>query len=948
MTRPVGARRGLVHRVGELVASEPERPLFVTATLDDEGEVLDEVSLAAGTMYRRASALAAGLTAMRLAERRVALAVHLGEEAVVLYLACQLAGLAPAMLPVPARAVEVAAFAATVAPLAAAFSPDVVIFDRRTLMLVTEAEQLDVWRAGAARVLTEAELVSEAAGSAVLEPEASAGARLSGDAPAHYLFTSGTTGRSKIVRLSRAAVEGNALYVAERWGFGDGDRLPATGAPYHSAGLMVGLVMPLCTGGTGVIAPPGSRPAPAWHLLSLVAGTRCTHLSCGDGMVRAALLGLFAERELRYPALRALIIGGEPLDLRTYELVDHHFASRTAAAFEIYTAYGMTEAAGLISSSTTARPTRLFLAQRELDRGRIVEVDRSSPGAVALVGCGSPSHEVKVRVVDEDGQMLPDSVLGHVEFRSGCLFDGYVSAPEEAGRPAAALAMSATSQCRDGYLATGDLGFVRGGELFVRGRHKEAIVVAGALVPADRIESVAREACLAAAGLHNLAVPAHVAGEGATLLLQEVAAAGGDPNALADAAAAIGTALLRELALPAVDVALFAPGALPRLCTSAKKVRLLAAAAMGRGDLVSLGRWRFTASSASSSSEPGTASDRGELAWSAAELAAERWLCSLPAELAAEANDAARSALHPAEFSARLRQLLARALAEVADGGGFAVLRGLPTELPPHQLEQLVLTLGRALGRLMPQNPAGQLLTHVSDRGGGAASRGYLSREALAFHSDTSDVLALYCVRGAARGGETALVSSLRVLRELAALDAADVLEGLRAGFAYGYPEDAARPVGDAPAAERTPIPVFSEVGGKVSCRYLRAFIELAERQGGPPLSPAQRRVLDRFDALTSQPALQHRLSLRPGDLLLVNNYTVLHSRTAFEDSDEESERRLLLRLWLNVPEFRPLIPALRGLSERFTNAHAGPELRDPRAPSLLLDRRAAEAGAAT
>ena len=252
-----------------------------------------------------------------------------------------------------------------------------------------------------------------------------------------------------------------------------------------------------------------------------------------------------------------------------------------------------------------------------------------------------------------------------------------------------------------------------------------------------------------------------------------------------------------------------------------------------------------------------------------------------------------------------LHRLVTEALSIVQSDLGFALIRGLPVEAPERQLSRFLLTLGRAIGQIMPQNPAGETVCEVRNRGGDVkVNRGYLSHVALPFHSDTADILGLLCVRPAAVGGDSALVSSLRVRARLAA-ERPDLLRTLEHGFQYAYPE------GKGDVTE--PIPVFSTVNGQVSCRYLRAFIEAAGN-----LTDLEREALDALDEIAMAPQMALRLRLGPGDLLLVNNYTVLHSRTDFEDCDDSSRARLLLRLWLNVPGFRSLNPLLALQARRF------------------------------
>jgi hypothetical protein len=72
--------------------------------------------------------------------------------------------------------------------------------------------------------------------------------------------------------------------------------------------------------------------------------------------------------------------------------------------------------------------------------------------------------------------------------------------------------------------------------------------------------------------------------------------------------------------------------------------------------------------------------------------------------------------------------------------------------------------------------------------------------------------------------------------------------------------------------------------------------------------------VLDRFEEVTKRPELMLEFTLQPGEMYFLNNYTILHARTAFDDGDAaEDERRHLLRLWLEVPDMRAVHPYTRG-----------------------------------
>jgi hypothetical protein len=109
-------------------------------------------------------------------------------------------------------------------------------------------------------------------------------------------------------------------------------------------------------------------------------------------------------------------------------------------------------------------------------------------------------------------------------------------------------------------------------------------------------------------------------------------------------------------------------------------------------------------------------------------------------------------------------------------------------------------------------------------------------------------------------------------------------------------------------------VPVYSNTEGRVSARYVRTYVEAGEAAAGRPMGEAELAVLDRFEEVTKRPELMLEFTLQLGEIYFINNYTILHARTAFDDGDvEEDRRRHLLRLWLEVPRMRPVHPHIRG-----------------------------------
>jgi len=86
------------------------------------------------------------------------------------------------------------------------------------------------------------------------------------------------------------------------------------------------------------------------------------------------------------------------------------------------------------------------------------------------------------------------------------------------------------------------------------------------------------------------------------------------------------------------------------------------------------------------------------------------------------------------------------------------------------------------------------------------------------------------------------------------------------------------------------------------------SFIEVAQMVAGvPALTPAQREAIDLLMALAEE--LSFPMRFESGDMQLVNNHVIYHARTAFEDDPGSGHVRLLYRLWLSMPNSRPLPP---------------------------------------
>ncbi len=247
---------------------------------------------------------------------------------------------------------------------------------------------------------------------------------------------------------------------------------------------------------------------------------------------------------------------------------------------------------------------------------------------------------------------------------------------------------------------------------------------------------------------------------------------------------------------------------------------------------------------------------------------------------------------------------------ELTDGRGLILLRGFPLEqFSTEELGIMYWGIGTHFGRSVSQSPMGDRLGYVTDVSKpGERDRGYRSAKELRFHTDSDDVVGLLCIRQAKSGGLSRLVSGLSIHNEIAATRP-DLLEPLYQGFHYHWFGE--EPRGQPPVTDYA-IPVFSWTQGRMSICYLRDFIDMGADERGTPLSDPQVEALDLLESIAERQDFMLEFKHQPGNASFINNYTLLHSRTGFEDWPELERRRLLLRLWLKADPSRAVHPNLK------------------------------------
>jgi hypothetical protein len=242
---------------------------------------------------------------------------------------------------------------------------------------------------------------------------------------------------------------------------------------------------------------------------------------------------------------------------------------------------------------------------------------------------------------------------------------------------------------------------------------------------------------------------------------------------------------------------------------------------------------------------------------------------------------------------------------------GIIIFKGFPVDsYSKQEMGMIHFGLGTHFGNAMSQSVMGDRLGHVVNVGGkDPKERAYRNSTELDMHTDACDIVAMMCLQKAKSGGYSGYVSALSIYNEILRR-APELMPLLMEGFHYHrFGEEAP---GQSPVTEEK-IPLFSFRDDFLSVNYLRSYIEMAAEEMKAPLSRQQLEALDLFDEIALDDGFALKFVTEPGEAVFFNNLTVLHNRTAFEDSDLPEQKRHLMRLWLVAHEpRRPVIDSLR------------------------------------
>jgi hypothetical protein len=236
---------------------------------------------------------------------------------------------------------------------------------------------------------------------------------------------------------------------------------------------------------------------------------------------------------------------------------------------------------------------------------------------------------------------------------------------------------------------------------------------------------------------------------------------------------------------------------------------------------------------------------------------------------------------------------------ELLDGRGFARIATLDADrYDDEDLTLLYWGIGLHLGEPWAQNKYGHVLGDVTDQGKSITDPTVRGNElgaiALDYHTDGSDLVGLLCLRTARTGGLSCVANAVAIHNEMVR-----TWPDLAAALYEDLPYDARGEQAEGTRGFYS-IPGFTEHGGRLFVRFIPQYVLASQRHAdAPQLSETTRAAIAKASELANDPDFNVYMDLQPGEMQFINNYHVLHGRTAYEDDVAHGYKRHLKRLWL-------------------------------------------------
>jgi amino acid adenylation domain-containing protein/non-ribosomal peptide synthase protein (TIGR01720 family) len=570
----------LVELLQQRAASAPER---IAYRFLGDGEA-GESRITYGELNRRARAIAAYLQETGACGERALLLYPAGLAYVEAFFGCLYAG----VVAVPAYPPRLNRNALRLRAMATDAGAT---FALTTAALLAKMESIATPIPELARVRWLAtDTIDESLAEKYLEPE------LSAESLAYLQYTSGSTALPKGVMVTHGNVLHNSASIHRGFAHSPDSRALTWLPHFHDMGLIDGIIQPLYGGFPAILMSPASFLQHPLRWLEAVSRFQVTHTGgpnfAYDLCVRRVSAEQRAKLDLR--SWRVAYNGAEPVRFETLRRFADEFRECGFRWEAFYPAYGLAEATLKVTGGRSDEPpVTCTVRMVALEQNRVVEAVPEEEDTRTLVGSGQAGLDTEIEIVDaETFRRCATEEVGEVWVCGPGVAAGYWRRPEETERTFRARRAEADEKelsSEKTYLRTGDLGFIRDGELFVTGRVKDLVIIRGRnLYPHDLELAVEQcHAALRAGG--GVAFSLEVGGEERLVVVQELEARRrADTSALVEL---IRQTLAEEFEVQPYAILLVKAGSVPK--TSSGKIQRAACRRMFEADSFdALAEWR--------------------------------------------------------------------------------------------------------------------------------------------------------------------------------------------------------------------------------------------------------------------------------------------------------------------------------------------------------------------
>lgn len=296
--------------------------------------------------------------------------------------------------------------------------------------------------------------------------------------------SSGTTGLQKGVMLSHEAVIHQIASYSNALQLQPTDVVCSWLPLYHDMGLIAGFIMPIMQGIPLVLMSPFHWIRAPHILLEAIqrhSGTLCWLPNFAYNFLAMRVRDAHLEN-LDLSSVRAFVNCSEPVRADSHTTFYERFKDYGLQESAMTACYAMAENVFAVTQTPIGKAATVEKLDREAFQSNRQAMLSDGDSALEMVSSGKAIEGTTVKIVDSDGNALPERHIGEIVLQGNSMLTGYYHLPE-----------ATVKAIRDGWYFTGDLGYIADGELFVSGRMKDLIIVGGKNIYPQDVEAIINE-----------------------------------------------------------------------------------------------------------------------------------------------------------------------------------------------------------------------------------------------------------------------------------------------------------------------------------------------------------------------------------------------------------------------------------------------------------------------